>query len=79
MPADTTKVFLNRMLVVFLARVSPDSSVANPRCMMNTKAAAIIIQRLLVVNISALTPSSAAKAWPAVATSAHATRLSETK
>ena len=33
-------VFLNRMLIVFFERVSPDSTVANPRCMMNTRPAA---------------------------------------
>jgi hypothetical protein len=50
MPMEMMNVFLNRMLVVFLARVSPDSSVAKPRCMMNTRPAHSIIQTLLAVN-----------------------------
>ena len=44
------KVFLNRMLTVFLDCVSPDSRLAKPKCMMNTRAAAIIIHRLCAVN-----------------------------
>ena len=50
MPIEMMNVFLNRMLVVFLARVMPDSSVAKPRCMMNTSAAASIIQTLFATN-----------------------------
>jgi hypothetical protein len=56
---DTMKVFLKRMFVVFLARVRPDSSVAKPRCMMNTRPAASIIQALFAVNCPGVTPSSA--------------------
>ncbi len=37
---DTMKAFLNRMFVLFLARVSPDSSVEKPGCMLNTGLAA---------------------------------------
>ncbi len=61
---ETMNVFLNRMFVVFLARVSPDSRVAKPRCMMNTRPAAIIIHRLLAVNIASPTPPSWAAAGP---------------
>ena len=43
-------VFLNRMFTVFFDRVSPDSTVAKPRCMMNTSAVANIIQMVLVVK-----------------------------
>ena len=35
---------------LFFERVSPDSTVANPRCMMNTSPAESIIQILLVVK-----------------------------
>ena len=59
MPIEMMNVFLNRMLVVFLARVRPDSSVAKPRCMMNTRPAQSIIQTLLAVNTPAETASSA--------------------
>jgi hypothetical protein len=45
-------VFLKRMLTVFLARVSPASRVANPRCMIKINKVEIIIQRLLIVNRS---------------------------
>ena len=45
-------VFLKSTLTAFLDRVSPVSSAANPRCMTNTRAVAIIIQRLFTVNIS---------------------------
>ena len=41
------------------ARVRPDSSVAKPRCMMNTRPAQSIIQTLLAVNWPTVTPSSA--------------------
>ena len=44
------KVFFTRMLTVFFARVRPDSSVAKPRCMMNTRPAQSIIQTLLAKN-----------------------------
>jgi len=56
---DTMKVFLNRMFVVFLARVSPDSRHAKPRCMMKTSPAASIIQTLFAVNWPGVTASSA--------------------
>ena len=45
-------MFLNRMFTVFLERVSPDSRVAKPRCMMNTRNVATSIQVLLTVNVS---------------------------
>jgi hypothetical protein len=44
-------VFLNRMFTVFFERVKPDSTHANPRCMMNTSAAASIIHTLLAVKM----------------------------
>ena len=50
MPAQMMKVFLKRMFVVFFARVRPDSTMAKPRCMMNTNAAANIIQTLFAVK-----------------------------
>jgi hypothetical protein len=53
------KVFLNRMLVVFLARVSPVSTMAKPKCMMKTRPAANIIQTLLATKVPCDTPSSA--------------------
>ena len=52
-PMAGTIRFLNRMFEQFFARDKPDSTVAKPSDMMNTKAAAIIIQRLFTVNISA--------------------------
>jgi hypothetical protein len=45
-------VFLKRMFTVFLDWVRPDSTVAKPRCMMNTSAAEIIIHRLFTVKSS---------------------------
>jgi len=54
-PIATMETFLNRMLTVFLARVNPLSSVANPRCMANTRNVQTIIHTLLTVNISGLT------------------------
>ena len=45
-------VFLKRMLTVFLARVSPLSSVAKPRCMMNTRPPAMSTQRLSTRNLT---------------------------
>ncbi len=50
---------------MFFARVSPDSTVANPRCMTNTRNVATIIHRLFTVNISTVTAGSAAAAGSA--------------
>ena len=44
--------FLNRIFTVFFDWVSPDSKHANPKCMINTKNAAISIHVLFVVNSS---------------------------
>jgi hypothetical protein len=43
-------VFLNRMFTVFFDCVSPASSEAKPRCMINTSRVATIIQMLLAVR-----------------------------
>ena len=51
-PIHTIIVFLNKMFTVFLDRVSPDSSVAKPRCMMKTSIPANMIHRLLVTKPS---------------------------
>ena len=59
MPEQMMKVFLNRMLTEFFARVRPVSSIAKPRCMMKTSPAASIIQTLLAVKRPGLMPSSA--------------------
>ena len=44
------RVFLNKMFTVFLDWVNPASTPANPKCMINTRAVAIIIQTLLAVR-----------------------------
>ena len=54
---QTMNTFLNRMFTVFFCWQRPDSTEANPRCMMNTKAAESRIQRLLTVNIAASEPA----------------------
>ena len=43
-------MFLKRMLTVFFDCVSPDSRVANPRCMTKTRKVATIIQVLLTAK-----------------------------
>ena len=45
--------FLKRMFTVFLDWLRPDSTVAKPRCMINTSAAEISSQRLLIVKKAA--------------------------
>jgi hypothetical protein len=50
MPAAMMNTFLNRMFTVFFDCVRPDSSVAKPRCMRNTRPAAITVQSMLVVK-----------------------------
>ena len=51
---DGIRVFLKRMLHVFFARVRPDSTVAKPRCMMNTRAVERSIHTLLTVNATSV-------------------------
>ena len=61
--------FLNRMFTVFFDCVSPDSTDANPRCMMKTSAAAMTVHNMLTVkesNAYAYSPCSAS-ALPNVA------------
>ena len=54
-PMATMLTFLNRILTVFFACVSPASSVAKPRCIMNTKNAETNIQVLFIVNMASAT------------------------
>jgi len=54
---QTMNKFLNRMLTVFFFWQSPDSTEANPRCMMKTNAAERRIQRLFTANIAASGPA----------------------
>jgi hypothetical protein len=66
-PIATINVFLNSILTVFFARVKPDSMVANPRCIINTKNIDTIIHTLLMVKIGsvgALLPLSAKAVAP---------------
>src|SRR5690606_14579401 len=68
-------MFLNRTFTVFLERVRPDSRVANPMCMMKTRAVANIIHTLLAVNralVAASVAEAAVGATSAVASSALA-------
>ena len=55
----TMVTFLKRMLTVFLARVSPVSRQAKPRCMMKTKAVAMTIHRLLAMLYALASGASA--------------------
>ena len=58
-------MFLKRMFTVFFDCVSPDSTEANPRCMMKTSAAAITVQSMLTLkksNAYAYSPCSARSA-----------------
>ena len=48
-------VFLNKILTVFFALVSPASSAANPRCIMKTRIVDINIQVLLIVKSGVVT------------------------
>ena len=43
-PTEKSIRFFIRMLTVFLARVNPDSTRANPACMKNTRKAATQVQ-----------------------------------
>ena len=45
-------MFLKRMFTVFFDCVSPDSTEANPRCMMKTSAAAITVHSMLTLKKS---------------------------
>src|SRR5690606_17195398 len=49
-PNTSVRVFLNRMFTVFFDCVKPASTLAKPKCIINTNAVANIIQMLLVVN-----------------------------
>lgn len=50
-PMLIIKKFLKRMLMVFFCRVRPISRKLKPRCMKNTNAVLIIIQRLFMVRV----------------------------
>jgi hypothetical protein len=50
------------MFTVFFARHSPDSTDANPRCMMKTRKVDTIIQVLFTTNPASATTSSAGSA-----------------
>jgi hypothetical protein len=45
-PMQKSIKFFIMMLAAFLARVKPVSTMANPACMKNTKAAATIVQTM---------------------------------
>jgi len=53
-PIAIIVTFLNRTLTVFFDLVNPDSRVANPKCIINTRSVDIKIHRLFIVNISML-------------------------
>jgi hypothetical protein len=53
--------FLNKMLTVFFARVSPDSKVAKPKCIMNTRMVETSIQVLFTVKRAASLESAMTK------------------
>ena len=59
------------MFVQFFARASPDSTVANPRFMMNTSIAAIMIQRLFTVNRAFSAVFTAVSSAPSTEINAH--------
>jgi len=54
----TMAVFLNKMFVVFFARVRPDSSEAKPKCMTKTRKVATSIQVLFAVKRPCETPAA---------------------
>src|SRR5574344_1098050 len=58
------RVFLKRMLLQFLARASPDSTQAKPRCMMKTRQPPSITHRLFTANIASLGLAGAAASSP---------------
>tara|TARA_B100001989_G_scaffold249940_1_gene226157 strand:+ start:1019 stop:1243 length:225 start_codon:yes stop_codon:yes gene_type:complete len=50
-PIEITPIVLKKILTVFLEQVKPDSKVAKPRCIKNTMAVAIKIQRFETVKV----------------------------
>jgi len=60
----TMAAFLNRMLTVFLARVSPVSRNEKPRCMMNTRQVHTIIHVLFTTNITSAAVGPAVSSCP---------------
>ena len=58
MPRQMINTFLYNTFTAFFCRVNPVSSVEKPKCIRNTKAAAIRIQRLSTLNMAVLLMSA---------------------
>ena len=70
-PSEASSTFFIRMLVVFLTRTKPASSMPKPACMKNTRMPAITYQIVSTARIRSATASaSCAATMPSVASSA---------